>query len=120
MEYYLPIKHIHILLALFSGLGFALRGFWRLILDRPLRHPVVRIAPHILDTLLLASGVTLWVIVGWPLMSWLGLKLLLVLAYILIGIAAFRAERHVRAIGLYLAALAVFLAVAALALHKPL
>lgn len=120
MEYYLPIKYAHILLALFSGLGFALRGFVRLVLNRSLEHRVLRVAPHVIDTLLLASGVTLWIIVGWPLLSWLGLKLLLVLAYILLGMAAFHAARQTRAVSLYLAALAVFIAIAALALHKPL
>jgi len=120
MSYYPLLKNIHILLALTSGLGFALRGFIRLVLQRPLEHRVLKVAPHIVDTLLLASGVTLWIMVGWPLMSWLGLKLLLVLAYILIGMAAFKAARQTRAVSLYLTALLVFLGIAALALHKPL
>jgi len=120
MEHYLLLKHTHILLALVSGVGFGLRGFVRLILGRPLKHPVLKVAPHIIDTLLLASGVTLWIIVGWPLMSWLGLKLVLVIAYILIGIAAFRARRQGLAVGLYMLALAVFVGVAFIATYKPL
>jgi uncharacterized membrane protein SirB2 len=120
MEYYLPIKHAHILLALLSGLGFALRGFVRLVLNRTLEHRLLKVAPHVIDTLLLASGVTLWVNVGWPLLSWLGLKLMLVVAYIVLGMMAFRSMQQTRAVWLYLAALAVFLSIAALALHKPL
>jgi uncharacterized membrane protein SirB2 len=120
MSYYPLLKNIHILLALTSGLGFALRGFVRLVLERPLRRRIWKIAPHIVDTLLLASGATLWWIVGWPLLSWLGVKLLLVLTYILLGMAAFRAGRQSHATGLYLLALAVFVTIAALALHKPL
>lgn len=119
MEHYLLLKHTHILLALVSGIGFALRGFVRLVLSRPLKHPVLKIAPHIIDTLLLASGVTLWILVGWPLISWLGLKLALVVAYILLGMAAFKASAPARAVGFYLAALLVFVGIAALAVHKP-
>lgn len=117
---YSVLKNIHILLALTSGIGFALRGFIRLVLKQQLRHRFWKVAPHIVDTLLLASGATLWVLVGWPILSWLGVKLLLVLTYILLGIAAFRASTQSRATGFYLGALLVFLAIAALALHKPL
>lgn len=120
MHYYPLLKNIHIILALTSGIGFALRGFIRLVLVRPLKHKAWKIAPHIVDTLLLASGVTLWIIVGWPVLSWLGVKLLLVVAYIVLGIVAFRADRQARATAFYLLALIVFVTIAALALHKPL
>lgn len=120
MHYYPLLKNIHILLALTSGIGFAWRGFMVLVLQRPLGKRFWKIAPHVVDTLLLASGVTLWIMVGWPLMSWLGVKLLLVLTYILLGIAAFRAASQEGATGLYTLALVVFLCIAALALHKPL
>lgn len=120
MSYYPLLKNIHILLALTSGIGFALRGFNRLVLQRPPGHRFWKVAPHVVDTLLLASGATLWLTVGWPLMSWLGVKLLLVVAYILTGVAAFRSEAQTRATGLYMLALLIFLSVAALALHKPL
>ncbi len=119
MNYYPLLKNIHILLALTSGVGFALRGFIRLVLLRPLDHRVWKIAPHIVDTLLLASGVTVWIIVGWPLMSWLGAKLLLVLVYIVTGVLAFRSRQHTRSVSLYLLALCVFLGIAALAVYKP-
>ena len=120
MNYYPLLKDIHILLALTSGIGFALRGFVRIVLQRPLGHRVWKITPHVVDTLLLASGVALWIMVGWPIMSWLGVKLLLVLTYILLGITAFKAGDHTRASGLYVLALIVFLCIAARALHKPL
>lgn len=120
MHYYPLLKNIHILLALTSGIGFALRGFVRLVLQRPLGHRIWKVAPHIVDTLLLASGITLWIMIGWPILSWLGVKLLLVLAYILLGMAAFKAGRQDRAVLLYLLALVIFVCIAALALHKPL
>lgn len=118
MNYYL-IKHLHILFALTSGIGFGLRGFVRLILNRPLRHKVWRIAPHIVDTLLLASGVVLWATAGWPFFSWLGLKLLLVAVYIAVGVLSFRSRQQGAAVFLYMIALIVFVGVAMLAINKP-
>lgn len=113
---------LHIGLALISGLGFALRGFIRLVLRKPLAHPLVRFGPHLIDTLLLASGVALWMILGLsPLAAgWFGLKLLLVVIYILLGITAFRIGHQGRAVLTFLGALAVFLAIAWLALFKPI
>lgn len=119
MSYFPLLKNLHILLALVSGIGFALRGYLRIVLDRPLNGPVIRIAPHVIDTLLLISGVTLWVLTGWPFLSWLGLKLGLVVIYILVAIAAVRGGHSPRGILLYLAALGIFLTIAAIALYKP-
>ncbi len=119
MSWYPLLKHLHILLALISGLGFALRGFMYLVLDRRLSQPVLRIAPHVIDTLLLASGITLWILVGWPFMSWLGLKIGLILVYIVLGVAAFRARARQGAVGFYILALGVFVSIAYIALNKP-
>ena len=122
MSTYELLKILHIALALISGLGFALRGFIRLVRQRPLAHPLVRFGPHLVDTVLLASGVGLWFILGLsPLAGvWFGLKLLLVVVYIVIGITAFRIRHPGIAVLAYLAALGVFLSVAWLALFKPL
>jgi len=56
MYWYLYVKIIHVTCATLSITGFLLRIPWR----TAFRHlHVVRIMPHIIDTLLLASGVTL-------------------------------------------------------------
>ena len=120
MTYYPLLKNIHILLALLSGIGFALRGYLRLVINRPLPHPIIRIGPHILDTFLLITGITLWVMVGWPFFSWLGLKIALIVGYILLGIAAFRSGHSGSGVILYWAALIVFVSIAVIAVHKPL
>jgi uncharacterized membrane protein SirB2 len=119
MSVYLLLKNLHIALALFSGIGFGLRGYLRLVLNRPLLNPMVRIGPHVIDTLLLFSGIALWVQMGYSLMSWFGVKLALVLLYIGLGIGAFRQSSRGTAVILYLLALGVFISVAAIALHKP-
>lgn len=122
MSIYELLKTLHIVLALISGLGFGLRGFIRLVLNRPLAHPLVRFGPHVIDTLLLASGVGLWVVLELsPLtVGWFGVKLLLIVVYIVLGIAAFRILHQGRAVLLFLTALATFLAIVWLALFKPI
>jgi uncharacterized membrane protein SirB2 len=122
MDTYGLLKVLHISLALVSGLGFALRGFIRVVLDRPLAHPLVRFGPHLVDTLLLASGIALWVLLGLsPIAAgWFGVKLVLIVVYIVLGIGAFRIRSAGPAVLTYLAALAVFFAVAWLALYRPL
>lgn len=122
MDTYGLLNVLHVALALISGLGFALRGFIRLVLDRPLAHPLVRFGPHLIDTLLLASGVALWTLQRLSPFAagWFGVKLLLIVVYVALGIAAFRMRDAGRAVLTYLAALAVFIGIAWLALYRPL
>lgn len=122
MSIYELLKILHVSLALISGLGFALRGFVRLVLNKPLAHPLVRFGPHLIDTLLLASGVGLWMILGLsPLaVGWFGVKLLMIVVYIVLGITAFRIRHQGKSVLVFLAALAAFLSIAWLALFKPI
>ncbi len=119
MGTYLLLKHLHLTLVVLSGLGFALRGYLKLALEWPLDHPMVRLGPHLLDTLLLISGVGLWWATQYSLLSWFGAKMLLVLVYIILGIMAFRIRNRPKAILIYLLALLCFLTIAALAMHRP-
>jgi len=117
---YFLLKNLHIGLALISGLGFALRGYLRLVLDRPYPGPLVRIGPHIIDTLLLISGIGLWMQTRHGLLSWMGLKLVLILVYILMGVGALRSKSRGTGIMLYWLALGVFLSIAIIAIEKPM
>lgn len=125
MTTYKLLNVLHIVLALLSGLGFAMRGFIAVVLNRPLTNPLIRFGPHLLDTLLLASGVGLWLLLGLSPFgqAWFGLKLVLIIAYILTGIAAFRAarvENRARGTLFYLLALGLFLAVVWLSIFRPI
>lgn len=117
--YYPELKVLHIGLALASGAFFAIRGLMRLLGARwPMAAPV-RHASYTLDSLLLLSGIALlWALRLSPLAtSWLAVKLLLIVLYILLGIAAMRRRR----LGAYLGALALFLSAYAVARsHHPL
>lgn len=120
---YLLLKHLHVSCVALSGLGFILRGGLMLV-DSPLRQRrFFRIAPHVVDSLLLSSALALTVVVGqYPFVNgWLTAKLLGLLLYIVLGSVALKYGRSltVRAICLFLA-LIVFGYIVSVALrHHP-
>jgi uncharacterized membrane protein SirB2 len=92
---YLAIKHLHVTCVVLSGLGFCLRGFWMLN-ESPLRqHRLARVLPHIVDTLLLGSALSMaWMSGQYPFVNgWLTAKLFGLLAYILLGTMALKRGR---------------------------
>ena len=89
------LKTTHILLALISISGFLLRGLI-VTSGRTLpRNPWTRVAPHLVDTLLLASGIGLMASTAqYPDQHpWLAYKLGLLLAYIGLGFVVLRFAR---------------------------
>ena len=101
----------------FLRLGLALRYH-----RRP-QAMLARSFPHLVDSLLLLTGVSLMLITGWsPLLhSWLGAKLLLLVLYILVGGVALRCayQRDARAMVIGGIALLCAGSMLALALNKP-
>jgi len=92
---YLALKHLHVTCVVLSGLGFCLRGFWMLS-ESPLRqHRLARVLPHVVNTLLLGSAVTMaWMSGQYPFVNgWLTAKLFGLLAYILLGMMALKRGR---------------------------
>lgn len=111
----------HAALAVLSGSGFVVRGVWR-VLDAELLHlRFVRIAPHVVDALLLVAGVALAV---WSRQSpfeqpWLAAKLVLLLGYIGTGVVLMRlAQRRGQRLLAFVAALACFGYMLAIALGR--
>ena len=108
---YLAIKHLHITFAALSGSLFLLRGFWMLRESPRLQQRWVRIVPHIVDTLLLASAGVMVVWSGqYPLVQgWLSAKVVALIAYIVLGtIALKRGKTRPVRIGALIAAALVF------------
>lgn len=105
------LKHLHVSMALLSIAGFVLRGLWAWRAPGLLRRRPVRIVPHVIDTVLLASAIGLLFAYGWnPLdHGWLLAKIGLLLAYIALGLAALKPwfPGPLRA-GAFAAAVAVF------------
>lgn len=117
-------KSIHELCALASFTLFAVRGVWMLRDSPQLSRRWVKILPHGIDTLLLASAIALTLMLHqYPLThAWLSAKLVGLLVYIGLGLVALRygKTRGMRGAA-WIGALAVFLYIASVALsHDPL
>lgn len=86
-----------------------------------LQHRLTRIAPHIIDTLFLASGVALIVIIDLPVLQsgWLLAKLAGLLVYIGLGMVALRFgnTREIRSLA-FVGAVATFAYIVGVALTK--
>lgn len=108
---YLAVKHLHMSFAALSGILFFVRGLLMLADSAALQRTFFRVAPHIVDTLLLASAL---VMVVWSaqypfVQSWLTAKVIALVAYIVVGAIALK---HGRSKGVritaFVAALLIF------------
>ena len=120
MDYAL-IKHVHMSCAGLSGAFFMLRGGWMLRDSSMLHARFVQIAPHVIDTLLLASALTLAVISGqYPFVqSWITAKLLALMLYIVLGtIALKRGKTKTVRVTAFIFALLTFAYIGAVAFTK--
>jgi len=121
---YLALKHLHLTTIVLSFTLFVLRGIW-MLLDSPwLQRRWVRIAPHVIDTILLASAIGLVLILKqYPFVhGWVTAKVLGLIVYIILGSVALRygPTKLIRAAA-WVAALAVFGYIVSVALtHAPL
>jgi len=117
---YAAIKLVHAGAAALSLGLFALRGAWMLRSPQRLQRGWVRIAPHVIDTVLLASA--LWL--AWQMgvdgtRSWLWAKVIALCAYIALGTIALKRGRTRRArIVAFAAALATFGYIVSVAVTK--
>lgn len=118
---YFAFKHLHMLCAAISIIGFIVRGALRIQGSALLQKKFVKIAPHIVDTLLLLSAIGLAVsIQQYPFTSaWLTAKLIGLIVYIFLGVVTLRIAQSqpVRVIA-YLAAIATFFYIGAVAFSK--
>lgn len=92
MNTYQIILAIHISSVAISGAFFLLRGIWMMQESGLLQAKLVRISPHIIDTVLLVSAIALAVMSQqYPIAeSWLTVKVVLLFAYIGLGVFALR------------------------------
>lgn len=87
---YILIKLIHISCAALSITSFMLRGMWMMNNSDLLNKKVVKVLPHVIDTLFFSSGVCLVLLLGNDILtqSWLLTKLALLPIYIVFGFLA--------------------------------
>lgn len=118
---YALLKHLHISCAAASYALFLLRGAWMLRDSPMLRQRWVRVVPHAIDTVLLASAVALaYSIRQYPYAdNWLSAKVGALLLYIALGFIALKYGRNgMERLTAWLAAQAVFGYIVLVALNR--
>ncbi len=117
------LKFFHVIFVTLTVSGFFIRGVLRLSAPGLLDNRFARTAPHVNDTLLLATGIAMVVGYGWNPLNhpWLEAKLAALLVYIGLGSVALgrwgRRDSAIRAAA-WFAAFAVFAYIVAVALYK--
>jgi uncharacterized membrane protein SirB2 len=115
------MKLIHILTVIISFCLFFIRGYWVVVDSPKLGQRWVKILPHVNDSILLLSAITLTVLISqYPFVQgWLTAKVLLLVLYIGLGtIAIKRGKSKTIRVAAWLAALAVFAYIVLIALSK--
>lgn len=122
LEYYAPLKHFHMTMALLSLALFVGRWVW-LQFDATAvqRRRWLKILPHVVDTLLLVSAIGLAITLarmGVPL-HWAGAKVVGLVVYIVLGVIAIKRgrTRGIRTAA-FIAALLTFAYIVAVAFSK--
>lgn len=93
--YFPQIKTVHVVCAAVSISLFTSRGVWVIASGRGIWH-WLRVAPHIVDTVLLGSGLTLaFLIRQYPFLNsdWLTAKVIGLIVYVALGVVVFRGPR---------------------------
>ena len=96
---YETLKWLHVAAVIASGAGFLARAALMLTGSARLNLRYVRVAPHVVDTVLLAAAVAMAVMASISPLAhpWLAAKIIGLLAYIVLGSIALRYGRTLRA-----------------------
>ncbi|MCK5477355.1 MAG: SirB2 family protein [Methylococcales bacterium] len=113
------IKLIHIIFIFSSFASFTSRFALSIFKPAILQKKIVKIAPHIIDTLLLISGATLVFQGNWleGEFGWILSKFILLLAYIVFGVMAMRCKGPKRWLA-FVGAIACFIYIFIIAITK--
>jgi uncharacterized membrane protein SirB2 len=121
MHWYLIIKNIHLFCVVLTFISFSTRGIWMIRESPLLQQRWAKILPHVIDSTLLASGIGLVIILHqYPgAQTWLTVKLIALLVYIIVGTIALKRGRTktIRIVAFYVA-LTVFFYMVAVALTR--
>lgn len=115
---YLFLKHLHTTAAVLSLLFFIVRACWSVAGSPRLQTRFVRIAPHVIDTVLLVCGLAMAAAIGFG-QGWLHVKIAGLILYILVGTYAIKRGRTpaIRATAAVVAVL-IFLYIVGVAITK--
>lgn len=90
---YMALKHAHMMFALISIVLFMLRAWIAVPSPARIKSKVLKVLPHIIDTLLLILGVWLAVLMKYNPMGnspWLAAKIIGLVLYIIVGTIAIK------------------------------
>lgn len=117
------VRHIHLTFVGISVFGFLIRGLWIIIESPLMKAKLVKILPHVIDTILLVSALVLAVKMGIKLSEhpWLQAKIAGLIVYVVLGVIAFKPTRpkKVRIIAFALAVVSVFFIISAAVSKSP-
>lgn len=93
---YMALKHIHMLCALLSLMGFLIRTTWAFQGSSLLTRKPVKIAPHIIDTVFLLSAIGLVLTLKqYPFIhTWVSAKFFGLITYIVLGTLTLKRARN--------------------------
>lgn len=113
------IKLIHFIFILTSFASFLSRFSLSVFKPEWLQNKIIKIAPHVIDTLLLISGITLVIQGNWLAgeFGWILSKLILLICYILFAVMAMRLKGIKRWITFF-AAIACYVYIFIIAISK--
>lgn len=117
---YLALKHIHLTFVVLSLLAFFVRGIWLFMNSGMLNKKWVKILPHIINTVLIVSGLVIAVHLGMKpgAHPWLMAKLIGLGFYIALGVAAFKVPNPTLSKAFWVSALLVFVYIVSVAFTK--
>lgn len=121
---YLIVKQVHVASVILSFALFLFRGGLMFAGSRWLQHPVLRITPHVVDTILLTTALWLMSLLHqYPFVHhWLTVKVVLLVVYIVLGSFALKRGRSMmqRTVFFVLAVLTYLYIVSVARAHHPM
>lgn len=117
---YLALKHLHTTAAALSLLFFVIRAYWSVAESATLNKKFVRIAPHVIDSVLLVCGLAMAFTLGFN-QGWIWAKLIALVLYIGVGTMAIkRGKTPAKRAGAAVVAIAIFAYIVGVAIrHNP-
>lgn len=115
------LKHIHVSSVVLSFCGFFIRGLWVLSGSVQQYNKWVKVLPHIVDSVLLASAFAMLYLHQWSVFDyrWLQIKIIALLIYIALGMVALKYGRTAKIrFAAWFSALLVFVFIVSVALSK--
>ncbi len=117
---YAILKHSHMLVIAIAFIAFFVRGILMMQRSNTANHKAFKIAPHILYTLLLATGIGLAILqnLSPSEQPWLLAKIIALVVYVILGVLTFKHPNFTIRKILWVLALIVFVYMASVARSK--